>query len=394
MGYGNVAFIPLRGGSKSILLKNIKKINGRPLAYWAIDASVDCEYIDKVFVSTDSEQIKKVIGEYGSNKVIVIDRSKGTSGDDSPTESAMLEFAQNYNFNYIALVQATSPLLETEDLNNGFKILLKEGYDSILSAVRQKRFVWDKKDNSYYPQNYDYKNRPMRQQFEGFLVENGSFYITNRNSLLKSKCRISGNIGIVEMKEETYFEIDEPGDWIIVEELLKKNKGNNDEFKQILRNINLLITDCDGVLTDGGMYYSENGDELKKFNTKDGMGIQLLREKGIETIIITGENVDLVRRRAKKLKVAETYLGVKNKKALVMELANKYNLDLSQIAYIGDDINGLEAIKIVGLGCSVADGIETVKSVAKYVTRAKGGQGAVREIAGLVLQSKSGDNSV
>lgn len=390
MDYKNVAFIPLRGGSKSILLKNIKEINRRPLAYWVIDSAVNCKYIDKVFISTDSEEIKKVIEAYHSNKVIVIGRSKETAEDNSSTESAMLEFAQNYKFNNIVLIQATSPLLEVEDLNKGFEMVLQENYNSVLSVVRQKRFIWESKDGSYNPQNYDYKNRPMRQQFEGFLVENGAFYITSRESLLETRCRIYDNIGIVEMKEESYFEIDEPSDWLIVENLLKrKYTAEKNELRDILKDIKLVITDCDGVLTDGGMYYSEKGDELKKFNTKDGMGVQLLREIGIETIIITGENVELVKRRAEKLGIKEIYMGIKNKAPLVKEIAEIHELGLGEIAYIGDDINDLEAVEIVGLGCSVEDGMAKVRDAAKYVTKTKGGQGALREVAELILEAKT-----
>ncbi len=389
MNYKNVAFIPLRGGSKSIPLKNIKKINGRPLAYWTIDAAVNCKYIDKVFVSTDSEEIKKIIEAYPSDKVIVIGRSKKTAEDNSSTESAMLEFAQNYKFNNIVLIQATSPLLEEEDLNKGFEMVLQESHDSVLSAVRQKRFIWENREGRYYPQNYDYKNRPMRQNFEGFFVENGAFYITNRENFLETKCRLHGNVGIVEMKEESYFEIDEPSDWLIVESLLKKKYiTENDGLEDILKNIKLVITDCDGVLTDGGMYYSENGDELKKFNTRDGMAVQLLREIDIETIIITGENVDLVKRRADKLRIKEVYLGIKDKKPLVKEIAQKYNIEFNEIAYIGDDINDLESIEMVGFGTCVADGMEIVKATAKYVTQAKGGQGALREVAERILEAK------
>lgn len=389
MKYENIAFIPLRGGSKSIPLKNIKHINGRPLVYWVLDAATTCEHIEKVFVSTDSEEIKNVVEKYKSNKILVVGRSRETAEDYSSTESAMLEFANKYDFKNMVLIQATSPLLEHEDLEKGFKMLLNGKYDSILSVVRQKRFIWGKNpDGSFYPQNYEIQNRPLRQNFEGYLVENGAFYITSRERLLESKCRISGNIGIVEMKEESYFEIDEPSDWIIVAELLKNKKRNNSELKEILKNIKLLITDSDGVLTDGGMYYTENGDELKKFNTKDGMGVQLLRENGIKTAIITGENAESVIRRGKKLNIDEVHLGVKEKAPLVRELAQKYDISLSQVAYIGDDINDLEAIKIVGFGCSVQDSTEEVKKVSRYITKAKGGQGALREVAELMLKLK------
>jgi len=390
MAFKNIAFIPLRAGSKSIPNKNIKPMNGRPLVYWVLDAAVKCEYIDKIYVSTDGAKIEQVAEEYKSDKIIVIGRSAETARDDSSTESAMLEFAERYEFKNIVLIQATSPLLEKHDLDKGFEMFFSGRDDSVLSVVRQKRFIWaENEEGSYSPQNYDIQKRPRRQEFEGFYVENGAFYITSRQCLIDSKCRMSGRIGLVEMTEESYFEIDSIHDWNIVELLLKRMKPvENNEIYESIKNIKLVITDSDGVLTDGGMYYSENGDELKKFNTRDGMAVQLLNEIGVKTVIITGENLELISRRAKKLNVDAVYPGVKEKAKLVKKLAEDYNIKLSEIAYIGDDINDLESIKIVGFGCSVSDGVEEVKEAARYITRAKGGEGALREVAELILKTK------
>ncbi|NLJ17768.1 acylneuraminate cytidylyltransferase [Globicatella sulfidifaciens] len=382
-----VAFIPVRGGSKSIPLKNIKLLNGRPLIYWTLDAAVNCNEIDTVVVSTDSEEIKNVVEEYKSPKIEVISRSNEVSTDTASTESVMIEFAKNYSFENIVLVQATSPLLESGDISKGINKFSEENIDSVLSVVRQKRFIWEEKSPVVEAINYDPLNRPRRQEFNGFLVENGAFYVTSREDLLATECRISGKIAAVEMSEETYFEIDEPSDWTIVESLLKK-KSNSRLNDQIIKKIRCVLTDSDGVLTDGGMYYSENGDELKKFNTKDGMGFKLLRETGIITGIITGENIELVRRRAEKMKVDEVYLGIQDKMKILNEVCSKYSLDYEEIAYIGDDINDLEVIKTVGLGCTVNDGMECVKEVAKVITKAKGGEGAVREVVELILKTK------
>jgi N-acylneuraminate cytidylyltransferase len=153
-----------------------------------------------------------------------------------------------------------------------------------------------------------------------------------------------------------------------------------------IKRIKCVLTDSDGVLTDGGMYYSENGDELKKFNTKDGMGFKLLKEAGIITGIITGENIELVRRRAEKMKVDEVYLGIQDKMKILNEICSKYDLNYEEIAYIGDDINDLEVIKTVGLGCTVHDGMKCVKDIANVITKAKGGEGAVREIVEMILE--------
>ena len=315
---GNViAFIPVRGGSKSISYKNIKLINGRPLVYWVLDAVVNCSEIDKVVVSTDSEKIFQVVDNYDSDKIIIVNRSKEVSTDEASTESVMLEFAKKYNFNDIILVQATSPLLKKEDLKIGVDKYKDKDTDSVLSVVRQKRFIWEKDKNSYKPVNYNCKKRPRRQEFDGFLVENGAFYITSRDRLIKSKNRISGNIQIVEMDEESYFEIDEPDDWIIVENLLKNKYGEIINRNFDLNKIKCVISDCDGVLTDGGMYYSENGDESKRFNTKDGKGFELLKNHDYITGLITGENINLVKRRAKKMKLDEVHLGIKDKMKII-----------------------------------------------------------------------------
>ena len=220
-----IAFIPLRGGSKSIPLKNIKEIAGKPLAYWVIESALGCPLINKVVVSTDSGFIKKKIGEIKNKKLEIVDRSKRTATDAATSESAMIEFAKNNIFDYIILVQATSPLLESSHLEHGIKKYFENNCDGLLSVVRQKRFIWREKNNRAEPLNYNPLKRPRRQEFKGFLVENGAFYITSRENLLKTQCRISGKICAYEMPEESYFEMDEPLDWVVIEEFLKRKKA-------------------------------------------------------------------------------------------------------------------------------------------------------------------------
>ena len=378
----NVAFIPVRGGSKSIPLKNIKIFAGKPLVYWTIKAAVDCENINKVFVATDSEQIKNVILNFEFDKVEVIGRSKETATDTAPTESAMLEFANQHEFENICLIQATSPLLTADDLQRGFESL-KEA-DSVLSVVRQKRFIWKQDSKGAVPINYNYNTRPRRQEFDGFLVENGAFYITSRDGLLKTKCRLSGKIKTVEMPEETYFEIDEPSDWIILEHMMKIRTKSPENKK----NIKMFLTDCDGTLTDGGMYYNAEGDALKKFNTSDGVGLRLLKEQRIITGIITGESSEIVKKRGEKLGVDEILLGIQNKVETVQTLCQKYNLTMKDIAYIGDDINDVELLKLVGIAICPANAVNQVKVIADHITKKSGGEGAVREAAESLLGSE------
>lgn len=378
----NVAFIPVRGGSKSIPLKNIRMMAGKPLVYWTAKAANDCEKVDKVYVATDSAAIRQAVEDFGLDKVEVIDRGDETASDTASTESAMLEFANKYEFDTIILIQATSPLLTSDDVQGGLLLYESADTDSVLSVVRQKRFHWAiNEEGVAYPTNYDVYHRPRRQEFDGYLVENGAFYITSKKRLLETSNRVSGNIRAYEMDESTYFEIDEPSDWEIIEGQLKNRRKASGKFPEI----KMFLTDCDGCLTDGGMYYSEHGDELKKFNTKDGLGFRLLKEQGIITGIVTGEKVELNRRRSAKMKLDIYEAGIQDKLAVVKRLCQQYGIDLENVAYIGDDINDLAVIQAVGFGCSVADGMEEVKKAADYVTKASGGQGAVREVIELIL---------
>lgn len=225
----NVAFIPVRGGSKSIPLKNIKLLNGKPLVYWTMRAACDCQYVNKVYVATDSEKIvhaiQSLIQEEPAvlEKVTVIGRSSENASDTASTESVLLEFATEHDFENVVLIQATSPLLRSKDLDSGFETMEMSGTDSVMSAVLQKRLNWKYDDEKFiHPLNYDYLHRPRRQDFKGYLTENGAFYITSRNNLLKSGCRISGSIRAVEMCEESFYEIDEPADFELVEALLQR----------------------------------------------------------------------------------------------------------------------------------------------------------------------------
>lgn len=221
----NVAFIPVRGGSKSIPLKNIKELNHKPLLYWTVKAASDCRNIDKVYVATDSDIIKETVENLNINKVEVIGRSPESASDTASTESAMLEFAIQYEFDNIVLIQATSPLLKAKDLEGGFELFQMQDTDSVLSVVGQKRFNWINDKSGYAtPINYDYHHRPRRQDFDGYMTENGAFYITSKEALLQSNNRISGNIRAYEMDEKTFVEIDEPNDWIIVEHLMNSMK--------------------------------------------------------------------------------------------------------------------------------------------------------------------------
>ena len=212
-----VAFIPARGGSKSIKNKNIMPLAGKPLIYWAISACIGSKSIEKVFVSTDSNEIKKVVEGFGFKNVEVISRSPETATDTATSESALIEFCKNHKFEKVVFLQATSPLTASADLEGALKKMKKEGSDSLVSAIRNYQFLWDIKGK---PINYNPQKRPRRQDWDGYMIENGAFYISSRENILKSKCRISGKITFWEMDSKSFFELDNPDDLKIIEKLI------------------------------------------------------------------------------------------------------------------------------------------------------------------------------
>jgi YrbI family 3-deoxy-D-manno-octulosonate 8-phosphate phosphatase len=154
------------------------------------------------------------------------------------------------------------------------------------------------------------------------------------------------------------------------------------------RNVQLLCVDVDGVLTDAGMYYGPDGEVLKKFNSRDGMGLARVREAGVAVAIISGEDSAIVYARAAKLKIDDVFCNAWNKRLAIDELCRKHGVALDQVAFVGDDLNDLSALECVGLACAVADAAEPVQRAAHYVTQRRGGDGAVREVCELLIAAK------
>ncbi len=381
----NIAFIPVRCGSKSIPFKNIKEFCGKPLVYWNLQALQNSLNIDEVYVATDCKEIKDVVNSFNFSKVKVYDRDLKNANDTASTESVMLEFIDKKNFkdnDLFLLVQATSPLTQTKDFDGALDTLKKENANSLLTCVRTKRFYWN---DDATPFNYDFSNRPRRQDFNGMLMENGAFYINSIKNIQKDKNRLSGKIAIYEMEEFTAVEIDEEDDWLIAEKLMQKHLlANKKESKQI----KLFLSDVDGTLTDAGMYYGENGEEFKKFNTHDGKGFELLRKAGIKTGIITSENTKIVENRAKKMKIDYLYQGLEHKGKLdiAREICKKENIELEEVAYIGDDINCKELLEHVGISACPLNALPKIKTIHNIIKLSKsGGDGAVREFINRIL---------
>lgn len=162
-----------------------------------------------------------------------------------------------------------------------------------------------------------------------------------------------------------------------------------ENIKKLFKNVKLLILDVDGVLTKGEIIYDSQGAELKIFNVKDGLGVFLLSKVGIKTIFLSANNSSILKRRAKDMKVVEVIGGILPKESVLGKIKKKYKVKESEICFVGDDLIDLGLIEKVGVSVAVSDASLAVKKVAKYVTRKKGGEGAVREVVDLIFKSQN-----
>ena len=164
----------------------------------------------------------------------------------------------------------------------------------------------------------------------------------------------------------------------------------NQKLKEKIKKIKLIVTDVDGVLTDGGMYYSSKGDTLKKFHVIDGMAVSILKRNTIPTVIITKERNQIVKQWSAKMNIDKLFDGIKNKEKIIPKLCKSYGLSENNIAYIGDDVNDLEILKKTGFAATPKDGNMEVKKIVDYICKNRGGEGVLREICDLIISIKFG----
>lgn len=160
-------------------------------------------------------------------------------------------------------------------------------------------------------------------------------------------------------------------------------------IEEKIKKIKLVLTDVDGVLTDGGMYYSEQGQVMKRFNVKDGMGVVRLQKADFEVGIISTDKSKIIQTRGEKLKLNIIRYGVKDKKETLLEICKKKHLEPENVAFIGDDVNDISILEIAGFTACPNDAFSEIKKMVDYVCSTNGGQGAFREFAELILKNKN-----
>lgn len=372
-----VALIPLRSSSKRIPGKNIKPMGGKPLAYWACCAARNSRHISDVYVSTEDEQIARTVESLNLG-VQIVARPKSLATDTSTTEDVMLHFMSLVDFDVLATLQATSPLVTSADLDLAIEQFLRDGNDTLLTGVPVSRFFWSMDGR---PLNYDPLCRPFTQNFQGSVMENGAFYLTKRQILETHRCRLGGKIGIFRMAEETAIEIDEPQDWEAVERRLIRNTSY---LTTKAKQIKIIISDFDGVWTDNKVYTLGDTQEAVCCSKADSLALSLFRSTSdLPMLVVSKEKNEIVKTRCAKLQL-EVIPSVDHKRLTIDRQLAARGLSWAEVCYVGNDINDLECISRAGLTFCPSDAAFEIKSEADYVLSHPGGNGAVREMLELL----------
>ncbi|MDN5593807.1 MAG: acylneuraminate cytidylyltransferase [Brevibacterium sp.] len=372
-----VAIIPARGGSKGIPLKNLQKVAGVSLLARAINAAKSTPSIDRVVVSTDHDGIAAEAIRAGAE---VSHRPADIAGDSATSESALIYTLANLGeeFDTTVFMQCTSPFIDSASIDNAVAAVRDGEADVVFSAVEDHSFLWRLDDGeSAVAVGHEASFRPRRQDRAKHYNETGAFYVMRTDGLLENEHRFFGRVTIEEVPPEHAREIDDMSDLSLVRAI-----ASTQETAQVI-DVDGLVTDFDGVHTDDGAYVDEDGNEQVRVHRGDGMGVSRLVKSGLPVMILSKERNPVVTRRAEKLHVDVTQ-GIDNKAQVLTSWIEEQGLDAARVAYVGNDINDLEAFDVVGWPIAVADAHPKVLAAARVVLDRPGGKGAVREVCDLI----------
>ena len=222
-----ICIIPARGGSTGIHMKNLIKLDKKPLLYYSVIASLNSKFVSKTVVSTDDKEIAKYAQSLGAEVVI---RPKKISGNIVGLEPAIfhvLDYFKKYeNFkpDVVVTLQNTSPFRNSVHIDKAYSLFKKDNFDSVISGFKSKFLLWEKKGKHVIPINYNPLKRPRRQEMQKYFIENGAIYITKYNQLKKFKSRVCGKVGVYEMSQKSSLEIDDLFDLYLAKQFLKSGE--------------------------------------------------------------------------------------------------------------------------------------------------------------------------
>jgi YrbI family 3-deoxy-D-manno-octulosonate 8-phosphate phosphatase len=379
-----VAIIPARGGSKGVPGKNLRRVAGRSLVARAVDAARAAASIDRVFVSTDDPEIARQALSAGAE---VIDRPAAIAGDTASSEAAVLHALDTLTerCEIVILVQATSPFIDPADLDAAVLRVSSGREDVVFAAAETHAFLWRRASDGAEGVNHDASVRPRRQDRDAQFQETGAFYVMRAAGFVESGHRFFGRVGIHEVDPAGSLEIDTAREL----EIARLIAPLFEQREPI--DVDAVVTDFDGVHTDDRALIDSDGGELVRVSRADGAGVESLRRAGLPVLILSRETNPVVAARGRKLGVPVLF-GVEDKAAALHDWAADAGVELSRIAYLGNDTNDLPAMALVGWPVAVADAHPVVLAEARLVLSRNGGAGAVRELADRILGSRSGSD--
>ncbi|KTR75545.1 acylneuraminate cytidylyltransferase [Microbacterium oxydans] len=378
-----VAIIPARGGSKQVPRKNLQRVGGVPLVERAVRAAARAAGIDLVVVSTDDDEIAALATAVGAR---VVRRPAELAGDTATSESAILHAldaleASGDSVDVVAFLQATSPFIPSDALAAAVEEVRADRADSVFAAHETYGFLWREDEHGEAAAiNHEAAHRPRRQDREPHHLETGAFYVFRASGFRASRHRFFGRIRIAPVPEWTAIEIDDAEQLRVARALA----GLHDVPEPIP--VRAVVTDFDGVHTDDTAIIDADGGERVRVSREDGMGVVLLRRAGVPLLILSTEVNPVVRARADKLRVPVLH-GIDDKESALRAWSRENGVPLADIAYLGNDVNDLPALRIVGWPVAVANAHPLVIEEARVVLRRRGGEGAVRELIERVLSS-------
>ena len=378
-----VAVIPARGGSKGVPRKNLLRVGGVPLIARAVTTAQSASRIDRVVVSTDDAEIAAVAREWGAE---VVDRPAHLAGDTASSESALLHAldvlrTRGVETRILVFLQATSPFVDADDLDDAIGRVDAGPETSVFSAVESWGFLWRHGSDGMAGINHDPAARPRRQDREPEYLETGAFYVLEAAGFRVARHRFFGRTGVALVEERHALEID------TAEQLRLANAIAPLVTPVAPLDVDALVTDFDGVHTDDSVLVGQDGAEFVSVDRGDGMGIALLRRAGVPTLILSTETNPVVGARAAKLGV-DVRQGLGDKASALRAWTAERGVGLDRVAYLGNDVNDLPCLELVGWPLAVPDAHPRVLAAARLVLGSPGGRGAVREAAERILAAR------
>lgn len=379
-----VAVIPARGGSKGVPGKNLARVGGLPLVQRAILCAKTAG-IDRVYVSTDDGEIANAAAQVGGG---VIDRPATIAGDTSSSEEALLHALAvleggGFNPDVLVFIQATSPFIDPGDIAEAVRRVSDAEEDVVFSATETYAFLWEQTQDGAVGVNHDHAWRPRRQERQPHFQETGAFYVMRADGFKRQGFRFFGRVGIqIARHEASALEIDNPTQLELARECSRVFDQPTDYV-----DVDALVMDFDGVHTDDLLHVDQDGRESVAVSRADGMGIEMLRRLGLPMLILSKEQNPVVEARGRKLGV-EVQQGIENKAKTLLSWCEHHNIAPSRVAYVGNDINDEECLRLVGWPVVVPNSNPQIEKLARVQLRAPGGRGAIRELAQLILASR------